>query len=99
MSWNLFKISEDASNKIREPAMDTLESFRLAAQRALNDQKIEYELKQQAEELAKLKIENKELLARVKDLTLAMDANFEDRERVIMHQVKHIEALQERVTM
>ncbi len=79
--------------------MDTLESFRLAAQRALNDQKIEYELKQQAEELAKLKIENKELLARVKDLTLAMDANFEDRERVIMHQVKHIEALQERVTM
>ncbi|OQR92147.1 hypothetical protein THRCLA_08787 [Thraustotheca clavata] len=78
---------------------DNIESFRLAAQRALKDQKVQYELEQQVAELHRLQTENKQLLNRINELQTALEAGIEDRERVILFKIKRIEELQEKITL
>ncbi|OQR98010.1 hypothetical protein ACHHYP_09258 [Achlya hypogyna] len=78
---------------------DGLESFRIAAQRALKDQKVAYELEQQVAELGRLQVENKVLQGRIKELQAALDAGIEDRERVILFKMKRIDELQEKLAL
>ncbi|CAK4711122.1 unnamed protein product [Aphanomyces euteiches] len=77
---------------------DGVESFRLAAERALRDQRVQFEIKQREEDLTRLQNENKEMKAKLKEMIATMDANIEDRERVILYKVKRIDELQEKVT-
>ncbi|KAF0705787.1 Aste57867_6944 [Aphanomyces stellatus] len=76
---------------------DGVESFRLAAERALRDQRVLFEMKQREEDLVRMQVENKEMKIRIKDMTTSMDANIEDRERVILYKVKRIDELQDKI--
>ncbi|KDO26388.1 hypothetical protein SPRG_08191 [Saprolegnia parasitica CBS 223.65] len=78
---------------------DGIESFRIAAQRALKDQKVQYELEQQVVELGRLQVENKQLHGRIKELQTALEAGIEDRERVILFKMKRIDELQEKLAI
>ncbi|RHY25540.1 hypothetical protein DYB32_008248 [Aphanomyces invadans] len=77
---------------------DSIESFRLAAERALRDQRVQFDMKQREEDLVRLQAENADMKAKMKELKASMDANIEDRERVILYKVKRIDELQEKLT-
>jgi len=77
-----------------------LGTFRTVALAALKEQKVEYTLITQAAELEQLRNENTKLKKEKEDITTAMDANIEDRERVINHKTAQIqELLQEKMEL
>ncbi|ETV67053.1 hypothetical protein, variant 1 [Aphanomyces astaci] len=76
---------------------DGIESFRVAAERALRDQRVQFDLKQREEDLVRLQAENVEMKAKMKEMKASMEANIEDRERVIMYKVKRIDELQDKL--
>lgn len=76
---------------------DGLDKFKTIALRAMYDQKMEVELANAQIEMSRLKTENTALAQQVKHLTDTMDANIDDRERVLAFKTKRVDELQVKV--